>query len=219
MRKLAFPAAAGRVAPLRIVLMPGAYQEPEDFERAGFVAARSEYRLEADLEFVAPELGHLLDRSILETLHEEVVLPARAAGVRALWLGGASLGAFIALAYAERRAATLDGLCLIAPYLGNRMVTGEVARAGGLAAWQPRPGAEEDEEWRLWTFLRRLPLPGLEVALGIGRDDRFGHGHGLLAAVLPAGAVSVAAGGHDWPVWLELWRSFLARLAARAAAR
>ena len=218
MRRLVFAVNRTRVAPVRVVLLPGAYQEPEDFERAGFVTALRARALDIDLEFVAPDLSHLLDRTILDALASEVVAPARAAGARSVWLGGASLGGFIALAYAERRPTEIDGLCLIAPYLGSRIVTGEVARAGGLRAWQPGQLASDDEERRIWAFLQRLPLRGLSVQLGIGRHDRFGHGHGLLAAALPPAAVTVVDGGHDWSVWLELWDSFLSQLAAPTVA-
>ena len=218
MRKIVVSATPGVVAPTRIVLLPGAYHEPEDFGRAGFVAAVRARGLALDLEFVAPELGHLLDRTVLEALRRDVVEPARAAGCRALWLGGVSLGGFIALAYADSRPGDIDGLCLLAPYLGNRSVTGEIGRAGGVRQWQPGAAAADDEERRVWSWIRQLPAPRLAVHLGYGRHDRFGHGHGLFAAVLPAGAVDAVDGGHAWPVWLRLWELFLDRHAHAAAA-
>ena len=55
-------------------------------------------------------------------------------GCRSIWLAGISLGGFIALDYAadlSRR--DWDGLCLLAPYLGNRMLIDEIAGAAGLA--------------------------------------------------------------------------------------
>jgi pimeloyl-ACP methyl ester carboxylesterase len=212
MRRVIVPAQAGRVAPRRVLLMPGAYQEPEDFVAAGFAAAVHARGLDMDLEFIAPELAHLLDRSVLEALHSEVVQPSRQAGCRELWLGGASLGGFIALAYAEQHLHTLDGLCLLAPYLGNRIVTGEVAQAGGLQHWRPGPLAADDEERRVWALIQRLSQAPFRVYVGLGSGDRFGHGHGLLAEALPASVVEYAEGGHDWPTWLTLWERFLDKL-------
>jgi pimeloyl-ACP methyl ester carboxylesterase len=194
---------------MRIALLPGAYHRPEDFVSEGFAEAVRARGLTIDLEFVAPDLKHLLDRSVLQSLQRDVVVPARAAGCRFLWLGGVSLGGFIALAYAQRRPADLDGLCLLAPYLGNRMITGEIARAGGVRSWRPGTIGDDDEERRIWAFIRGLPTSGLSIGLGIGRQDRFGHGHALFADALPAATVNVVDGGHEWAVWRRLWELFL----------
>ena len=208
-------------APIRIALLPGAYQNPEDFERAGFAAAVRARGLAIDLEFIGVDFAHVLDRSGLDALRSEFVLPARQAGCREVWLGGASLGAYLALAYADRRPGDLEGLCLLAPYLGTRILTGEIARAGGVRTWQPQSIAADDEERRIWALIRRLPSTELRVHLGLGDSDRFGHGHRLLVDALPAGASDVVAGGHDWNTWRWLWDLFLDRFAntgARAGA-
>ena len=214
MRKVVVQATPGVVAPMRIALLPGAYQEPEDFKRAGFADAVRARGLALDLEFIAPELTHLLDRGVLDALHQDFVVPARAAGCRFVWLGGVSLGGFIALAYAERKPEALDGLCLLAPDLGSRMVTGEVAQAGGVRNWRPGALGPDDEERRIWALIQRLPQQRLAVHLGLARQDRFGHGHALFADALPAAAVDRIEGGHDWSAWRQLWDRFLDRLIA-----
>lgn len=213
MRRLIVEASPGLAAPMRIALLPGAGHTPEDFVREGFAEAVCARGLALDLEFVAPDMKHLLDRSVLESLEREVVAPARAVGCRSLWLGGVSLGGYIALAYAQRRPADLNGLCLLAPYLGNRMITGEIARAGGVRSWCPGTISDDDEERRIWSFIRSLPAPGVTIGLGVGRRDRFRDGQGLLADALPARAVNVVNGGHEWPVWRQLWELFLDGLA------
>jgi hypothetical protein len=212
-RKRIVEAHPGVAAPTRIALLPGAWHQPEDFVREGFAEAVRARGLAIDLEFVAPDLQHLLDRSVLESLQREVVAPARAAGCRFLWLGGVSLGAFFALAYAQRRPADLDGLCLLAPYLGNRMITGEIASAGGVRSWHPGTISDDDEERRIWAFIRGLSTSELAIRLGIGRRDRFRDGQVLFADALPATAVNVVDGGHEWPVWRRLWGLFLDGLA------
>lgn len=211
MRKIVIAANPGVVARTRIALLPGAHAEPEDFQREGFAEAVHSRRLAIDLEFVAPELQHVLDRAILESLTRDVVAPARASGCRSLWLGGISLGGFIALAYAERRPEDLDGLCLLAPYLGNRIVTGEIARAGGVSRWNPERIEDDDEERRIWRFIRNRGSRRPRMYLGLARHDRFGHGHALFANVLPADAIDVVEGGHDWHAWRQLWALFLER--------
>jgi pimeloyl-ACP methyl ester carboxylesterase len=191
-----------------MVWLPGAYHAARDFLAAGFAEAVRARRIALDLEFVDMELAHVGDRSALQRLRSDIVLPARAAGV-SIWLGGISLGGLFALDYAASHPDELDGLCLLAPYLGNRMLTAEIAQAPGLAAWQPGELAEPDEERRIWRYIKNRREDSRPLYLGFGRGDRFAAAHELLAATLPAGSVDVIAGGHEWSTWSRLWENFL----------
>lgn len=208
MRILSEPARAGAAAPTRVVLLPAAYTVVEDFQKEGFATAARERGLPLDLAFVELKLEHLTDRSILRRLRHEVVLPARAAGCT-VWLGGISLGGFVALAYAERYPEEIDGLCVLAPYLGNYRVTGEIQRANGVAAWTPGDLADDDDERRIWRFIKgRHAWPG-SLHLGYGSEDRFAASHRLMAAALEPESVDTVSGEHDWPAWRHLWVNFL----------
>jgi pimeloyl-ACP methyl ester carboxylesterase len=193
-----------------IVLLPGVQQQFEDFTRNRFDAALHERPLAHDLMLVAPELAHLTDRDWLQCLHEQVVQPLRAAG-ESIWLGGISLGAFMALRFAARYPAAIDGLCLLAPYLGSRIVAAEIARAEPLQSWQPGVLAEDDDERQIWRYLLALRSPPPRIFLGFGRHDRFVDTQRLLARALPAASSVQIDGGHDWPVWRQLWENFLDR--------
>src|SRR6266404_20384 len=135
MRSLVRNAESGARAPTCIVCLPGAYHAAADLSAAGFDSRVRERALPIDVAFVDVELGYLGDRRPLERLKHEIVLPARAMGYRSIWMAGISLGGFIALDYAVSNPGDLDGLCLLAPYLGNRMLTRELAAPPGLAAW------------------------------------------------------------------------------------
>lgn len=217
MTRLFDAALPGSTAPLRVIMLPAAFSEPEDFLREGFVGAVRERGLPIDLVFAALELEHVTDRSMLARLQEELIAPARRAGC-AVWLGGISLGAFLALCAAERYAQELAGLCLFAPYLGSRIVAAEVERAGGVGKWSPGELDSADDERRVWSFIATLKGGPLPVHLGFGRADRFSRRHQLLAQALQAEDVDVIAGGHDWPTWLTLWERFLQRRFARGLA-
>ncbi len=201
-----------RPAPLAVILLPAAGTGPADFVEAGFARAARERGIAIDLTFAPLQFAHVTDRSVVERVRREFLGPARARG-SAVWLGGISLGGYVALCCAERDPEALAGLCLFAPYLGSYLVTSEIARTG-LAGWQSTPAPQEDDdERRIWRFLRdRRRTPPLH--LGLGREDRFGERHRLLAAALPAHEVDTVPGGHDWPTWRRLWDNFLdARLA------
>jgi Serine aminopeptidase, S33 len=218
MRAILEPAATGNVAPTRILLLPAAYTAPEDFQREGFVAAARERALALDLVFVELKLQHLTDRTILRRLRHEVVLPARALGCQSVWLGGISLGGFVALAYAERYPGEIDGLCLFAPYLGNHIIIGEIERAQGVHQWTPGELADDDDERRIWRFIKEQRDRPAPLHLGFGREDRFAASHRMMAAALTPDSIDVVPGGHEWPAWRRLWDNFLdARFAAHTA--
>lgn len=238
MRVLEQPAAAGTMAPTLVILLPGALQQPEDFITAGFVDAVRVRNVALDLALVDPELryvGEAVESGLLEQLGREVVSVARRKGYQNIWLGGISIGGLTALHYAARssfahavggRAADdaagvdmVDGLCLLSPYPGSRMLTGEIAAAGGLDRWPDAHAAAaadgERESWQ-WLKARRAGFNVTPIYLGHGMQDRFADGQQLMARALEidgADQVNAIAGGHDWPAWLQLWEDFLLRMA------
>jgi pimeloyl-ACP methyl ester carboxylesterase len=207
MRSILCPAVAGARAPAQMIWLPGAYHGAQDFLDQGFVRAAAKRRVPLDLLLVDLEMQHLDDRAALQRLRSEIVLPARSSGT-AVWLAGISLGGMVALDYASSYAGELQGLYLLAPYLGNRMLIKEIAATSGLAAWQPGELAESDAQRRIWRHIKtRIDSPPL--FLGYGKDDRFSAAHDMLAAALPRDSVEVVAGGHEWSTWLALWEIFL----------
>jgi hypothetical protein len=209
MRSLFRPVHPGRLAPTRMVWLPGAFHTPEDFLRAGFDTAVARRGLEIDLQFADLALDHLGDRSAILQLARDIVRPAREAGCGSVWLGGISLGGSFVLDYAATDAGPWDGLCLLAPYPGNRLLIGEIVGAGHLATWQPGPLAESDEERRIWRFIQTHGAGRAPLYLGYGRQDRFAQGLDLMAQALPPSTVEVIEGGHDWSTWSALWERFL----------
>lgn len=209
MRVLSEPALPGAIAATRVLLLPGAYNGPEDFVQADFVTEVRRRALPLDLVMAEINLQHLTDRTILRRIRHELVLPARAQGCRSIWICGISLGGFIALAYADRYVGEIDGLCLLAPYLGNQIVTGEIARAQGLASWQPGELAADDDERRVWRFIQSHRSQPTSLHLGYGEQDRFAASHRMMAAALESANVQVVPGGHDWSAWRPLWSRFL----------
>ena len=209
-----------------LVLLPGAYSAPEEFEAAGFIAAARQAGVAADIAIADAHLGYFTDKSVLQRLRDDVVLPARARGVRNVWLVGISLGGFGALGYALRHPAEVSGVVAIAPYLGRRTLLRDIVAGGGPTVWRntAMPEGPDDVETGLWQWLsapQSAGRPGRAesdnapdrppVWLAYGRDDRFADSHRLLSSVLPAERVDTVSGGHDWPPWRALWDRWLAR--------
>ena len=190
-----------------MIWLPGAYHSAQDFLDEGFARAAAQRQVPLDLLFVDLQMQHLDDRDAFQRLRSEIVLPARDSGA-AVWLAGISLGGLVALDYASSHSGELDGICLLAPYLGNRVLINEIAATSGLAGWEPGELAESDAERRIWRYIKTR-VDSRPLFLGYGRDDRFSAAHDMLAAALPADWVEVVAGGHKWGTWLNLWENFL----------
>ena len=208
-RSLFEPAQTGAIASTHLIVLPGAYQSPEDVIAANFLDAMRNREIDADLSCVDIEPEFLTDRGALTRLRDEIVAPSRRLGYAQLWLVGISLGGYVALDFVSSYPREIDGVCLLAPYLGSRIVAGEIAAAGGLLAWSPGELADDDDERRIWAFIKRYSESATLVYLGFGREDRFAQTQEIMAAALPATACKIIAGGHDWSTWLALWVYFL----------
>ena len=206
--------APGGHARALLIMLPGAGIAAKEFAEQGMVAAVHELGLSVDIIVAQPDLGLYLDGHVATALHQAVVEPAMARGVSRIWLLGISLGGMGALLYASAYPAHIEGIVLLAPFLGTTGTTAEFARAGSLSAWSATGSIATDPEQRLLVWLqehlaRRDTAPVLY--LGYGDADRFASAHRMLAAELPAERLVVTAGGHDWPTWTDLWRQLLAR--------
>lgn len=207
-----------------LVMLPGLYSTPDEFEREGFVHAVRDNRVAADVMLVDAHIGYYNDKTILARLEADVVGPARSQGYRHIWFVGISLGGFGSLLYAQTHPGELAGVVALAPYLGERVLGTDISNAGGLAKWRgpfidaSAAAPRRPNETQLWQWLRgyvgftqtnaaRPPL-----YLGFGMDDRFVFSHRLLAAALPPERVFTTEGGHDWPEWRRLWQRMLPTL-------
>ena len=197
LRVLTDMASPDRRAPALMVLLPGALQTPETLLDEGMAAAVRSRGLALDLALVDPGLGSIgeaTDGSVARRL-DALLAPARQQ-YRALWLAGISLGGFMALAHAARYPGSVDGLFLLSPYPGNRLLTNAIDAAGGPAAWAAQQVADDaDDEENAWRWLaqdgrgrrqardplrpcRRRPLrrrpaaDGAAVAAAAGRPGR-----------------------------------------------
>jgi len=203
----------GTRASTLVVMLPGVYSKPDEFVDEGFVAALRRHSLLADVVMADAHLGYFTDGTVLERLRQDIVMPARQAGYRRIWLVGISLGGFASLSYAARHGEDIDGVLAIAPYPGTRGLQREIVEAGGPRAWSQTAGATGDELERVvWRWLadgsggRRPPL-----FLGLGGNDRFADGVRLMASTLPPSHLATVPGGHDWGPWLAIWEGWLER--------
>jgi hypothetical protein len=202
-------AVPGKPAPLLVALLSGSFTQAEDFIREGFVAALRERRIDAEVAMAEVRMAYFADGSVVERIGESVLAPARQRGASRVWLAGISLGALASLAYAARHEDELEGLLLMSPYPGTRLLQREMDAAGGLAKWVEQDAGEADIEREAWHWLARRDAGRLGVHCYFASGDRFLEGQRKMAEALPAGAVHEMAGGHEWKDWRRMWIEFL----------
>lgn len=193
-------------------MLPGAGTDAADFAAQGLVAAVHRRGLPIDVVATRPALDLYLDGTVATELQRTVIAPAQAQGYRRIWLLGISLGGMGALLYASAQPEAVEGIVLLAPFLGTQGTVAEVTAAGGLGLWNFDGSAATATERQLLLWLQQFlaaPPPRPVVYLGYGLADRFVRGHTMLAERLPRERVVTAAGGHDWKTWGALWQAVL----------
>lgn len=187
-----------------LVMLPGFRDRAERFVDTGFVDAYAGQRF--DLLSADAHYGYYRDRTLTERLHDDIIAPAKAEGYSEIWLLGISMGGLGSLLYANDFPSDVDGVILLAPFLGDRCIVEEIRAAGGLENWSGESTCTEDYEVDVWRWLKRTIAAGqIDVVLGYGTSDRLAPMYAPLLDVLPESRVHRVAGGHDWRTWTELW--------------
>ena len=217
MRTVAEPARCARPATTLIVMLPGAYTAPEAFAEQGFVAEVRREGIAADILLVDAHVGYFENRTIVQRLAEDVLLPARARYAR-VWLVGISNGGAAAILTTERLPQVADGIVLLAPYLGGRQIAQQIRSSGGLKQWEPpTPFDPGNGDQVMWRWLKQQvadtgaapPSAKPQLYLGYGVSDLYVFNHRTLAAAMPPSHVVDVGGIHDWATWRSLWERIL----------
>lgn len=213
MNLLADDRACTDQAPVLLIMLPGAYMTPDEMQAQGLVDALRRRHLAVDVVVAGAGIEYVVDGSIVQRLHQDVVAPYQARGYRRIWLAGISLGGFVAMAYAMQHPGTVEGIFALAPYLGRRTLQQEVAAARSPAQWraQAQPRGPDDVDHAVWSWLIEPPAGAPALHLAYGLEDRFAAGHRMMAQLLPPERVQTAPGGHDWAPWVSLWNAWLDR--------
>ena len=202
-----------------MVVLPGRADDLRALRDRGVVAAIQDTWPGTDVLLAEASMAYYTQGRVTHRLHDEVVAPALARRhYTQVWMAGASLGGMGTLLYDQDWPGTLDGLVLLAPYLGEGPVPDGIRASGGLAQWRPAP-QPGDSAWiarqrQLWTHLQgwlHEPSQAKRVWLAVGTRDRLRPTIELLLPALPPDHVLMPAGGHAWSTWTPATRVLLER--------
>lgn len=206
-----------------VVVLPGYADTARNLRRSGISQAIQEAWPQADVLLADATFAYYRDRTVVARLHEDVIAPARRAGYRRIWLAGASMGGLGALLYEREHRGAVDGIVLLAPFLGDKELIEEIRRAGGIRTWQPGalPAVLDERTYQrqIWQMVqgwaaRPDSMPAVWIACG--SDDYLLAGSRLLASALPPERFVEMPGKHAWRTWTGLARTLFARIGSSA---
>jgi len=191
-----------------VLLLPSISGKGSHYETNGFIEAVREKGFEADLKILDVNPVLYFHGRIIELVKTELVDPAKASGYEKIILVGTSLGGHGALLYIAQHPEDVDGVVVLAPFLGGGHVAEAIEKAGGLKRWEDCPALEWAYPCNMWKLLKDYvsdPHNQSTIILGYGTEDGFAKHNSLLADELPPRNVFKVAGGHDWVTWKHLW--------------
>lgn len=204
-----------------VVVLPGRGDNLRALETSGIAAAVQGAWPDADVMLAELAMGYYRAGIAPQRLHDDVIAPARARGYREIWLLGASMGGMGVLLYDRAYPGELDGMVLLAPYLGDRPILEEITAAGGIARWNAGAMQEinaDNFQHELWRHLQTWsvdPAKARNVWLAYGDSDRLRKAMPVLAPALRSEQILVRDGGHAWSVWSPAAAEIFTRAGAR----
>jgi pimeloyl-ACP methyl ester carboxylesterase len=214
--------AAKQTATRVVIVLPGRADDLGRLRASGISDAIQGVWPDADVVFAEVTVDYYKQGDASRRLHDEVIAPARARGYREVWLAGASMGGMGTLLYDAQYPGELDGMILLAPYLGDYDLLLEIDQAGGVTRWDGGPSQGfTPRTWQrdLWRYLKALsndPDRSERIWLAYGDDDRLRKAMPLLVPALHQQQVFERAGGHKWSVWTPATRDILQAIDKKA---
>ena len=204
-----------------VIVLPGRGDDVADLRASGIAEAIQRSLPDADVLLAGVTMPVYYGGRMPQRLHDELVVPARQRGYAHVWLAGASMGGMGTLLYEHAYPGAMDGLVLMAPYLGDRSLIEEINAAGGVARWNagPVPPVVDGDNYQreVWRSIQGWALSGSKRAervwVAYGREDRLRAAIQPLAAVLPPAHVLERDGGHQWVVWAPAATEVFAQVA------
>lgn len=195
------------------IFMRGIGGSHRTFEEEGLVEDVRTMGLPFDMAAPNAHFAYYSERTLIVRLKADVIDPARDQGKDNVWLVGFSMGGLGSVLYLREQPQDIDGICLVAPYLGDDDIIEEIQAAGGVRSWSPGT-YDPVEDWQrmMWHWIKdnvagEDPVP---IYLGYGTEDDHAPANALLAELLPEEQVVRIEGGHDYPTFKALWDRFLA---------
>lgn len=190
-----------------ILLLPGKGDNPNSFIENQWLETLQQENIDADIIIADAHLGYYLNDSTTLRLRQDILTDLIVKRYSQIWIAGVSMGALGALQFSLDYPCMIDGLILIAPYLGPETLIKQIIGQGGIDGW--RPSNSPDPFVKLWSGVKDKSVVRPDMYLGYGQKDRYVLGHHLFAKEVDVLKTIISDGGHDWETWNKLWSLLL----------
>jgi pimeloyl-ACP methyl ester carboxylesterase len=193
-------------------MLPGRYGTSNQFIQEGFVELALKAGFSLDVISADAHIGYYYNQTVIERLRQDVILPARSRGYKRIWILGISMGGLGAIWYDRAHPGDVDGLILLAPYLGDKQIVNEIEAVGGMRGWHQTELDKGDFQKEIWGLAKGYEdnkTTADRLFLGYGLQDSFARSNSLLAREIPVDQVTTLPGSHNWPTWRLLLANIL----------
>ncbi len=186
-------------APKRLmILLPGMGDRAKVFEKQKIIDVLHSFVPSFDVVAVEAHFKYYQNKTVIDRVHHDIVLPAIASGYEEIYFAGNSLGGLGSLLYLKEHPDMVKAIVVLAPYLG------EADEYQYLLDGSPRN--EEKIKIDLWPWITSLPQNQREkIFLAYGLSDKFAESNTLFSSYLPEGHSLTIKGDHLWTTWKKLW--------------
>ncbi len=190
-----------------LVFLPGLGDDLDSFRDNNIAELMTASCRDIDILYADAYFAYYRNRSLLRHLQEQVFQHAQ--GYQTVYVLGVSMGGLGSLLSAREFTDQVDGLILLAPFLGDRETLGDIAAAGGVGKWHPKN--TDNEYGELWQWIqsqRKTALFAENTYLLSGHEDALHTGHQVVKSLVPSSNFVTVEGGHNWQVWhnaLSVW--------------
>ncbi|MDH5600104.1 MAG: alpha/beta hydrolase [Gammaproteobacteria bacterium] len=203
-----------------IIFLPGLYDVAEKFKKEHFFRIARNTGIKADMVAASVHLNHLLKKKMIKRLEKDLFQPALNKGYKNIWFVGVSLGGLNSLLFYQKHSKNICGVVLLAPYLGDKVISKAIENAGGIDNWQPDQFDKTEDiknknlvDLRvqyLWQWIKKLNNKNIsQLYLGYGNNDRYAKAHKLFAKFLAEKNVIEIQGQHNWKTGQKIWQQQL----------
>ena len=183
-----------------LLLLPGMGDDLHSFQDNNIAQLVNSSCPDVDILYADAYFAYYRNRSLLKRLQQDV-LP-QIEGYDSVYELGVSMGGLGVLLSAREYHGQVDGLILVAPYLGDEETLSEIASDGGIAKWEM---SDPDNDFALlWQWIqsrRTSPLFTSNTHLLTGNQDARYESHQIVRSMIPENNFVTVDGGHKWRVW------------------
>ncbi len=181
------------------LFLPGIGDTHQDFHDRGWVELLLERYPDFDVMTVDLHPNYYWNRKVVERMLEDVIQPAQVQGYSHIVVSGNSIGGFGSLLSAQNTSQPVQGLVLMAPYLG----------LGNFAEFIDLP----KEQWPTQDVGPAQWLVSTSTTPHVvlyGKQDKLAEAIEKLRKLDSQGRYYSMPGGHKWVTWTALFKRVLA---------